>query len=182
MQQTENNAVVALKKAKSKGLTYYEATRTLIDQGYTESQIEQASYQFEYTDIDTPDEKSKVPLSPAASIAFGEAVMKEKTLDSLREERDSAYLKSAFFGRYVPLYNINATRAWANYSAAKYGQSKSKVYSSWVFAMAACVLIFPLSGLIVIKLHLSPYFLAIFFFVGIYSIGYLLNRYLRIKN
>ena len=182
MEQTKKDAVSALKTAKSQGLTYYEATQALLKQGYAQSEIEQASYQFPYTNIEAPDQNAQVQLSSTASQAFGEAIVKEKTLDHLREERDNAFLKSALFGKYVPLYNLNATRAWANYTAAKNGQSKAKVYSSWLVAMATCVFIFPLSGLLIIKLHLSPYFLIIFFLGGVIGIRYLLNRYLRTKD
>ncbi|HET8708749.1 MAG TPA: hypothetical protein VFL85_00545 [Candidatus Saccharimonadales bacterium] len=182
MEQINNDAVSALKVAKSQGLTYYEASQALLKQGYTQSQIEQASYQFPYTDIDAPDKNAQVQLSAAASQAFGEAIAKEKTLDHLREERDNAFLKSALFGRYVPLYDLSAIRAWADYTAAKKGQSKFRVYSSWLVAMTACAFIFPLAGLIVVKLRLHPVFLVVLFFVGIIGVNYALNRYLRTKD
>lgn len=182
MEQADSNAVIALKAAKSQSLTYYEATQTLLKQGFTQSEIRQASYQFPYTEISAPDQNSQAQLTSTDSQELGEAIVKEKALDHLREERDNAYLKSALFGRYVPLYNINATRAWANYAAAKNGKSKSKVYTAWFGTMVVCTLIFPLSGLLLIKLRLSPYLLITSFITGMIGIRYMLNRYLRIKD
>lgn len=182
MEQIKNDAVSALKVAKSQGLTYYEASQALLKQGYTQSQIEQASYQFPYTEVDAPNENAQAQLSAAASQAFGEAIVKEKTLDHLHEERDNAFLRSALFGRYVPLYNLSAIRAWANYTAAKNGQSKFRVYFSWLVAMGACVFIFPLAGLLVVSLHLHPVFLIILFLAGVIGVNYVLNRYLRTKD
>jgi hypothetical protein len=75
-----SEAAQALKQCKSQGLSYYDASQSLVKQGYTQEEIEQASYQFQYSDADV--NKDTTPISSVdqeASRAMAQDEMINKT-------------------------------------------------------------------------------------------------------
>lgn len=182
MESAEHTAVAALKQAKSEGLSYYDATQSLLKQGYSQQDIEQAAYQFTYNDPPADGQDAAIKLTGEAAKVFGETTAREQTLEYLRKDRDDAIIKAMFLGRFFMPLNIHALRSSVDYHAAKNGVTRSKTYGSIAVAWLACLFILPIAGTIVTLLHLNAYFIFVFFAAGLIGVSYIFGRYMRRKT
>ena len=81
MQDNPGNAIAALKAAKAQNLSYFDASQSLLKQGFTQEELEQASYQFPYTEIPQPS-SINASSDPSLNQAFAEGVVHEEALDN----------------------------------------------------------------------------------------------------
>jgi hypothetical protein len=86
MQDRLGQAVEALKAAKAQGLSYYDATQNLTKQGFTPEEVEQASYQFPYSDAEQTDSNAYSGSNPSMNQAFAEAVVHDEAVDNAKQE------------------------------------------------------------------------------------------------
>lgn len=119
IQTQQTQAIESLKAAKAQGLTYYDATQSLLKQGFTQEEIEQASYQFPYSEA-APVNSSDASQNVSVNQAFAEAVVHEEAIDNAKQElhEDAArgllggrslfgsYYKNKAIGDYAALKNL----------------------------------------------------------------------------
>ena len=115
--QRIDDVVNALKQCKAQGLTYYDATQTLAKQGFNQEEIEQASYQFPYSDAAQPDSNGDAS-GANLNQAFAEAVVHQEAVDNTKQElhKDIAFGLlggRGLFGQYF------SSKAVSDYAALK---------------------------------------------------------------
>jgi hypothetical protein len=117
VQDRLSQAVAVLKEAKDQGLSYYDATQSLTKQGFSQEEIEQASYQFPYSDAAQPDTNA-FTSDPSVNQAFAEGVVHEEAVDNAKQELHHDVALGLLGGRsLVGSYNEN--KAIGDYVALK---------------------------------------------------------------
>jgi len=117
MQDRTAQAVVALKAAKSQGLSYYDATQNLAKQGFNQQEIEQASYQFPYSDA-SPADVSTPSQSTNADQAFAEGVVHQEALENTKHELHKDIALGLLGGRGI-IGSYFETKAVSDYAEYK---------------------------------------------------------------
>lgn len=116
MQDKLGNAVAALKAAKAQNLSYYDASQSLLKQGFTQEELEQASYQFPYTEIPQPS-SNNASSDPSLNQAFAEGVVHEEAIDNAKQELHKDIGMGLLGGSLVGSYFGN--KAIGDYAALK---------------------------------------------------------------
>jgi hypothetical protein len=130
MESRLDSAVNLLKQCRSQGKTYHDATQALAQQGYSQQEIEQASYRFPYNLGDSQAEDSPPPKSNLT-----EDDVHEIELDESKQQlnRDYWYQFIPIVGAYYKTKRVND---YAKYESLKTGHGHTAVLVIWFIAMA----------------------------------------------
>lgn len=135
--QRTATAINLLKQSKAQGKSYYEATQVLAQKGYSQVEIEQASYQFPYTDVTgAPTDGASAPRSTPPASPDNAANADDAMIQEAKEQvtKDFWYSFIPIIGAY---YKTRRVGDYARYESLKTGQSQSTVLSIWIVAMVA---------------------------------------------
>ncbi len=122
-----------LKQCKAEGKTYYESQQLLTQQGYSQAEIEQASYQFPYSGItSTEPSPAQNPVAPQPTNA--QEIGKDIELQTAKQKMNQDY----WYGM-IPIigtfFRYKRIGDYANYESLKTGQHKSNVVLIWIMVM-----------------------------------------------
>lgn len=135
-------AINMLKQCKVQRMTYYEATQVLMQQGFTEEEIDDASDQFVYSDATPPsNDNTQSPAAerPASIIEQGHDVELQAAKQQLN--KDFWYGFIPFVGGF---YRMKQTADYTKYESLKTGYNRVTVFGIWlgVIVVAFFVTIF----------------------------------------
>jgi hypothetical protein len=110
-------ATQQLKQCKSQGLNYYDAKQTLAKMGFSQEEVEQASYQFPYSDV-APSNIEASPSDAKLNQVFSEAVAQQETKDNTKQNlyKDAAL---GFLGGRSLMGKYYGTKAISDYTTLK---------------------------------------------------------------
>jgi len=111
------SAVDLLKQCKTEGLKYHDATQVLMKQGFSQEEIEHASYEFPYSDAESPNPGDIVPRD-ASDQSFAKAVIREKAIDSKKRNLYKDIVLGLFGGRSI-VGRYYGTKTISDYAALK---------------------------------------------------------------
>jgi hypothetical protein len=86
MEDRKAKAVSALKSAKSRNLKYYDATQELLSQGFTQTEVEDASQQFVYSDASPAGNEAINPGSLQLDQALAVGVIHQEAVDQAKSQ------------------------------------------------------------------------------------------------
>src|ERR1700683_4661441 len=121
-------AVDLLKECKKQGLSYSDATQALMEQGFTQSEIEQASYQFIYSD---PLSTTIPNQSASQDEPLNERADRDIAIQAAKEQRN----KDSWL-QFIPIvggyYRFKTAKDISDYETLKTGYSQTTVALIWI--------------------------------------------------
>jgi hypothetical protein len=123
-----------LKQAKSNGLTSYQATQSLLQQGYLADEIEQASYQFRYSDASTLSVRGQSYDNGLINVSV-ESHTSDLEQAKHKVNRSFALSLIPFIGGF---FRMRMLKDDVNYESIYTGYSKSTIFGLWVGVMIIC--------------------------------------------
>jgi hypothetical protein len=125
-------AISLLRQCKADGKSYFEATQTLVQQGYSQLEIEQASYQFPYSNIGAGGDK--VPQDLSRQPVDGKNIDDESKLLEAKDKLNRDYWYS-----FIPIvgsfFKTKRIGDYIEFGALKTGRSRLTATTIWVAAM-----------------------------------------------
>jgi hypothetical protein len=128
-------AINLLRQCKAQGKSYYEATELLQRQGYSQTEIEQASDQFPYTSVAIPRADDSTPSNPTPGQLANYGIdSKEVELKAAKQKlwKDYWYQFIPFVGTF---YKARKIGDFTTYESLKTGKKRTTVLLIWVGVM-----------------------------------------------
>ena len=128
-------SVSSLKKCKAEGKTYYEATQILAQQGYSQAEIEQASYQFPYTTISPADSEN----NPAQNLLQLQPTDSKEVEHEIELQQTKQQLRQDYWYSFIPIvgafYRTKRVGDYTKYESLRTGHSQAAVLTTWIGVM-----------------------------------------------
>ncbi len=121
--------VTLLKHCKQEGLSYYNATEWIEQKGYTIEEVQQASYQFVYTDPLSTEHEFAILRQPTGQLS--EQIEREADIQVAKAKMNSDFWMGTIpivggFYRYKRIGDI------VNYTSLRTGRSRLVTFGIWL--------------------------------------------------